>query len=136
VALIQMKKEEHIARLDKLDPRDKFETFVAKWKKIFEVVMSASFSQYLRNGLAYKNKWGSILGDFKKLFNYMLGIGHNEDYWALSSQEKALHHLPHHFGCDMYEMIHDFMGNRPIFNPPHVRDMMDDGDENYKSIGG
>ncbi len=32
------------------------------------------FFQHLRNGLAYKDKWGSILDDFKKIFNYMSKI--------------------------------------------------------------
>jgi hypothetical protein len=30
-------------------------------------------------------------------------------------------------------MIYDFMGSRTILKPPHVGDMIDDGDENYKS---
>jgi hypothetical protein len=36
----------------------------------------------------------------------------------------------------MYDMIYDFMGSRPIFKPPHVWDMIDDGDKNYKSTSG
>jgi hypothetical protein len=89
VALIQAKKEKHTTRLNKMDPRDKFvETFVTKWKKILEVVMSVGSCYHLWNGSACKNKWASILGDFKKFF-YMSRIGHNEDYWALSPQENA-----------------------------------------------
>lgn len=36
----------------------------------------------------------------------------------------------------MYDVNHHFMGSRPIFKPPHVRDTMDDGDEVYKSTSG
>jgi hypothetical protein len=61
-------------RQNKLDPKDKFETSITKWKRILKVMMSMGFFQHLRNGLAYKDKWGSILDDFKKIFNYMSKI--------------------------------------------------------------
>lgn len=57
-------------------------------------------------------------------------------YWALSPRKMASHHLPCHFGRNMYDMNHHFMRSRPIFKPPHVRETMDDGDENYKSTSG
>jgi hypothetical protein len=59
----------------------------------------------MQNDLTYKDKSESILGDFKWIFGYMSRIGHNADYWALSRQEKTLLHLPHHFGCETYELI-------------------------------
>jgi hypothetical protein len=32
-------------------------------------------------------------------------------------------------------MIHEFQGNKPIFQPPHTRNMMEVKDNNYKPIG-
>jgi len=32
-------------------------------------------------------------------------------------------------------MIHEFQGSRPIFQPPHMKDMMDEKDGNYKLDG-
>jgi len=82
-------------------------------------------------------KWSSLQRHMGINFDYMLGIGHNENYWALNPQEKVAHHLPRHFGYNMYDMIHDFMGSKPIFKPPHVQNTMDDdGNKNYKSTGG
>jgi hypothetical protein len=56
--------------------------------------MNVSLSLHMKNDLAYKDKWGSIFKKFKKKFNHMLGIGQNENYWAMSLQDKISHHLP------------------------------------------
>jgi hypothetical protein len=47
-------------------------------KKVRTFVMKARCSPYMRNGLTYKNKWGVINGDFKQIFNYMIGTKHND----------------------------------------------------------
>jgi hypothetical protein len=52
-----------------------------KWKNILIIVMVPSFSQHMKNGLACKDKWGSIFKEFKKIFDYMSRTWHNEDYW-------------------------------------------------------
>jgi hypothetical protein len=39
------------------------------------------------------------------------------------------------FGQGLYEMITNFLGTHPIFNPPHMQDLMDDVDGNYNSYG-
>jgi hypothetical protein len=41
LVLIIAKKDEHIAGLDQVNPRDKFETSMKKWKTISKVVMNA-----------------------------------------------------------------------------------------------
>jgi hypothetical protein len=48
--------------MDKVDPRDQFETTITKWKKIFVVVMNVDLFLHMRNGLACKDKLGSIYG--------------------------------------------------------------------------
>jgi hypothetical protein len=35
----------------------------------------------------------------------------------------------------LYGVIHEFQGSRPIFQPPHMKDMMDAKDGNYKLDG-
>jgi hypothetical protein len=57
--------------MDKVDLRDQFETTITKWKKIFAVVMNVDLSLHMKNGLACKDKWGSIYGKFKKIFNHI-----------------------------------------------------------------
>ncbi len=42
--------------------------------------MQFGCSQHMRNGLTCKDKWGTIVGKFKKIFDHMSVIGQNEDY--------------------------------------------------------
>jgi hypothetical protein len=56
--------------------------------------MVTKYSQHTTNDLACKEKWGLIIGDFKKVVDYMLGTSHNQEYWTLSPQEKVVFHLP------------------------------------------
>ncbi len=109
-----------------MDPKDKLETYVTKWKRISKVVMNACCFYHMQNDLAYKDKWESILGNFKWIFDYMSRIGHDEDYWTLSFQEKTSFHLPHQFGRETYELIWGFMGIKPIFKSLHVQDLLHD----------
>lgn len=62
----------------------------------------------------------------------MVGTGHNENYWSLSFQEKKTSHLLRNFGRGVYDMIKGFMGTWMIFTPPHVKDLMVDGNNVYK----
>jgi hypothetical protein len=50
--------------------------------------MNASFPTQLQNGITCKNKWGALIGDFKKIYDYKIGIGNNQDYWSLNLNEK------------------------------------------------
>jgi dUTPase len=47
-------------------------------KKVTTFVIKSRCSPYMKNALTYKNKWGTINGDFKQIFNYMIGIRHND----------------------------------------------------------
>ncbi len=49
-------------------------TFVTKWKKISKVVMNVGSFQCPQNGLAWKDKWGTVLGDFKRISDHMSKI--------------------------------------------------------------
>jgi hypothetical protein len=73
LVLVKAKKNEHIASLDIIDGRDKFETVVTKWNKISTKVMNVGFSTQARNGVAYKHKWGVFVRDFKKIYVHKIG---------------------------------------------------------------
>jgi hypothetical protein len=57
--------------MDKVDAWDQFETIVTKWKNDYVVVMFVGHFQHLKNGPTCKEKWSSILVDFKNFLNYM-----------------------------------------------------------------
>ncbi len=80
LAFIKVKKEGHITTLNKMDPQDQFQTMVTTWKKYSTKIMIVNFFQHTKNGPMCKNKWGSIFKEFKKIFDYSLRIGQNEDY--------------------------------------------------------
>lgn len=82
--LVKAKRDEHIANLDIIDGKDKFETVVTKWNKISTQVMNAWFSTQARNATAYKNKWGAFSRDFKKLYVHKIGTRNNQDYWSMN----------------------------------------------------
>ncbi len=54
----------------------------------------------------------------------MSRIGQNENYWAMSPQDKISHHLPWLFSNIPYDFMLKFMENRPMFNPLHTQDLM------------
>jgi hypothetical protein len=121
---INVKREEHVTSLDNVNPCDQFVMMVTKWKKISMMVMNANLSLHMKNDSAYKNKWGSILKEFKKSFDHMSGIRQNEGYWAMSLQDKISHHLPWLFRNIHYDFMLKFMGKRPLFNFLHTQDLM------------
>jgi hypothetical protein len=81
----------------------------------------------MQNGSTCKDKWESISGKFKKLFNPLRENKHNEHYWMMSPQDKVDLYLSilffkkvllrHNFG------IH---GGKVHINPSHVWDHMKD----------
>ncbi len=135
MALIKAKKEKHAASLDTIDAWNKFETIVMKWNKISAKVINAWFSIQMRNGVACKDKWGAIVRDFKKIYDYKLETWNNQNYESLNTIEKTAQGLPKTFVWGLYEMVREFLGTRPTFNPLHMWDLIDDVDGNYKPFG-
>jgi hypothetical protein len=43
----------------------------------FNIVMNVNCLNHVKNDLACKNKWGSLVGDFKKIYDYMVNTKHN-----------------------------------------------------------
>jgi hypothetical protein len=85
---VKAKKDEHVASLDTIDGINKFEIATTKSNKILIQVMNASFSIQLRNDVTWKDKWGALVGDFKKIYDYKTGAGNNQNYWSLNLNEK------------------------------------------------
>jgi hypothetical protein len=46
--------------------------------------MNVGYSQHMKNGHAYKNKWGAIFENFKNIFYHILETWQNESYLAMS----------------------------------------------------
>lgn len=80
MACVKIKKEKCLTNLNNIDGEGKMERAINKWKNISTFVMKSSYTIHLRNGSTCKDKWGFIFGDFQKIYNCMVGIGHKEDY--------------------------------------------------------
>jgi hypothetical protein len=52
-------------------------------------VMNARFSTQMRNGVACKDKWGTIARNFEKNYDYKHERKKNQDYWSLNITKKV-----------------------------------------------
>jgi len=120
--------------LEVVDLRNNMETTIKKWKRIFEVIMANFHFHHHRNKPTYKDKWGSLYGDYKKIHDYQNVTCHNEEYWDMSTKDKVSHGLLTNFSKVFFELIDIFMNNRPCFNPPHSRDFMNPNDDVYRVV--
>jgi len=55
-------------------------TLIIKWKCILEVVFVNGHYDHDHNGLASTNKWEILYENYKKIYDYMNDINHNEEY--------------------------------------------------------
>ncbi len=117
--MIKAKKVEHEAILGAVDSRDNMETSIAKWKLISIIVMGNGHSEHFRCGVVYKDKWGSLYGDYKNINDYKSVTCHNEDYWEMSTIDRLAQGSFGSFNKSYFDLVHDFMHNRPCFNPQH-----------------
>ncbi len=51
--------------------------------------MKFGYTTHLKNDPTCKDKGGFICKDFKKIYDYMVGIGHNEEYWSMNVINKV-----------------------------------------------
>jgi hypothetical protein len=72
--------------------------------------MNARFSTQARNSATCKDKWGVLPRDFKKIYEYKIGTGNNQNYWSMNMEEKLAQGLLRNFGQGLYEMIVEFLG--------------------------
>jgi hypothetical protein len=52
----------------------------------------------------------------------------------MSPQDKAMLYLPHFFNKNIYDVIIEFMANKPIFSPPHMPDLINDSKDVHKGL--
>jgi mannose/fructose/N-acetylgalactosamine-specific phosphotransferase system component IIB len=80
ITVINAKKAEHETSLEVVDSRNNMETTIKKWKHIFEVIMANLHFHHHCNKPTYKDKWGSLYGDYKKIHDYQNVTCHNAEY--------------------------------------------------------
>lgn len=105
LTFMQAKKAEHEEIMAEVDSWDKFQTSVTRCKKISAVIMNVGCSKHVKNGPTCKDKWSTISSNFKKLFNFMVSTGQNQDYWAMSAQKKNNVQLPCNFERGIFVTI-------------------------------
>jgi hypothetical protein len=97
LAFMQAKKAKHEEIIVEVDGWHKFQTSITRWRKISAIIMKVGCSEHVKNGPTCKDKWSTISSNFKNIFNFMVGIGQNQDYWAMSAQERNNVQLPCNF---------------------------------------
>lgn len=133
--LIAAKREMYLQDLDAIDRRDLMTPDTNKWMRISQQVMQAGFSPCIRDGTACKTKWNQLIPDYKRIADYLSRTGRNvQDYWELSATERMTDGLPRQFAQDVFDAIHEWFGNRPMIQPPHVRDLLSPQDANYRTL--
>ena len=119
MALIAAEKHEHELQKLSTDPRELMETAVQKWTKIADAMAKIGCSVYPRGIGACRNKWQTLFGEYKKIFDYKGRTGNNEEYFRMASKRKKELRLPANFCSSQYWNMERFLSQRPCLNPPH-----------------
>lgn len=118
--------------LDTVDARDLMTPENSKWMRISQEVMHAGLSSCIHDGPACKTKWNQVIPDYKRTADYHNRTGRSvPKYWELSLDDRKSEGLPKQFPEEFFCAIHEWYGNRPQINPPHVRDCLAPNDANY-----
>jgi hypothetical protein len=136
-ALIAAKRELFLEELDAIDGRDLMNPEASKWIRVSQHVMRAGHSPCMRDGPACKAKWNQLIPDYKRIADFHARTGRNAaEYWDLSSYEHTAEGLPKTFVQELYAQIHEWFGQRPQIQPPHVRDLLATHDANHPGLHG
>jgi hypothetical protein len=73
------------------------ETATQKWTKIATNVSTTSFSTHFRGAMACKDKWQTLLADYKKISDYRGATGNREDYFHMPGKQRKELTLPMNF---------------------------------------
>ena len=122
MALINAKEAEHKAIKLCGDNRDLMHTSTQKWEKIAIAVSKARFSIHERGASACKNKWQTLMADFKKINDYKAAIGSTEDYFHMFAKRRKELTLPSNFCSTHYREMERFLSQRPCMNLPKQHD--------------
>jgi hypothetical protein len=134
-ALIAAKREFFLEELDALDGQDLMNPEASKWMRVSQHVMRAGHSPCMRDGPACKAKWNLLLPDYKRIADFHARTGRNGmDYWELYTLEHTSEGLPKTFSRELYDQIHEWFGQRPQIQPPHIRDLLSPNDGNHPGV--
>jgi hypothetical protein len=64
----------------------------------------------------------------------MAGFGQNKKN-SMIIHKRNNKQLPHNFEQGLYAMINEFLGKWPLFQPPHMKDLMAYGNGIFKLVG-
>jgi hypothetical protein len=64
-------------------------------------------------------KWNALYRDFKKIKDYHSSTGNNVSYWALTADERDENALPWNFVQSHFDLMDDFLRERPAVTPSH-----------------
>jgi hypothetical protein len=117
MALIAAKEHEHEVHKLSSDPQEFMETAVHKWMKIANVVAKTGCSVYPRGAAACRDKWQTVLGDYKKIFDYKGRTRSNKDYFKMASKCRKELGLPPNFYNLQYLDMECFLSQHPCLNP-------------------
>lgn len=130
--LIQAKRQHHIEETNTIDKRDLMTPDITKWRRISNQVNAAGFSPSNRDGPACKTKWNQLVPDYKRISDYLGRSGQNiRDYWDLTRNDRKQEGLPILFFQELYAAIQEWFSDRPLINPPHLRDVFSPHDTNF-----
>ena len=134
LVLIHAKRQQHIEETNTIDKRDLMTPDITKRQRISNQVNKASFSPSSHDGLACKTKQNQLVLDYKYISDY-LGCNRQNirDYWDLTRNDRKQEDLPILFSHELYAAIQEWFSNRPLINPPHLRDVFSAHDTNFLS---
>ncbi len=105
-------------------------------KKNLTTMMGFGHNTLIRNVPTYKEKWATIYGVYKRIWDHTGVMCQNEDFWNMCATNILASNLLKLFNKSIFKMIDSFMNRRPIFESPHSHYVMDPIDNIYttKSI--
>jgi hypothetical protein len=118
LALIKTKEAEHEAFKLCGDSRDLMQTATQKWEKVATDVSKARISVHKQGASTCKDKWQTLLADFKKISDYNAATRSAEDYFHMSGKRRKELTLPSNFCSAQYREMAKFLSQRPCLNPP------------------
>jgi hypothetical protein len=72
--------------------------------------------------MACKDKWQTLLADYKKISDYQGATRNREDYFHMPGRRRKELTLPMNFYASHYQEMEKFLSQRPCLNPPRQRD--------------
>jgi hypothetical protein len=133
--LIAAKRELFLEEIDAVDGRDLMNPEASKWIHVSQYVMRAGHRSCMRDGPACKGKWNQLIPDYKRIADFQARTERNAiEYWELSSSEHTAEGLPKMFSRELYNQIHEWFGQRPQIQPPHIWDLLAPHDANHPGV--